>query len=173
MFIVRQLYDLQLLDWDIQEREKSLNEIRARLADDSKRIAAKQRIDRIAARLTELGAESIFLDDVPAAFPCLQWHGAEITYTDRFPREPRVLRVDLEHEIPVPEDSQDFLLMFYVTHVLFDHLAAFREAYRVLCPGGRLIGASAFLHWLVPEPDDYGRLSGSALRRLFSPWSAP
>ncbi|MCH8311111.1 MAG: hypothetical protein IIB17_11540 [Chloroflexi bacterium] len=56
MFIVRQLYDLQLLDWDIQEREKSLNEIRARLADDSKRIAAKQRIDRIAARLTELGA---------------------------------------------------------------------------------------------------------------------
>ena len=56
MFIVRQLYDLQLLDWDIQEREKSIVEIRARLADDSKRIAAKQRTDRITARLTELGA---------------------------------------------------------------------------------------------------------------------
>ena len=55
MFIVRQLYDLQLLDWDIQEREQSIAEIRARLADDSKRIAAKQRADRIEARLAELG----------------------------------------------------------------------------------------------------------------------
>ena len=55
MFIVKQLYDLQLLDWDIQDREQSIAEVRARLADDSKRIAAKQRVDRIAARLTELG----------------------------------------------------------------------------------------------------------------------
>ena len=55
MFIVRQLYDLQLLDWDIQEREQSLVEIRDRLADDSKRIASKQRVERIASRLTELG----------------------------------------------------------------------------------------------------------------------
>jgi len=55
MFIVKQLYDLQLLDWDIQDREQSTAEVRARLADDSKRIAAKQRVDRIAARLTELG----------------------------------------------------------------------------------------------------------------------
>lgn len=54
MFIVKQLYDLQLLDWAIQEREKSITDTRSRLADDSKRIAAKQRIDRIAARLTEL-----------------------------------------------------------------------------------------------------------------------
>ena len=54
MFIVKQLYDLQLLDWDIQDREQSIAEVRARLADDSKRIAAKQRVDRITARLTEL-----------------------------------------------------------------------------------------------------------------------
>ena len=55
MFIVKQLYDLQLLDWDIQEREKSLADIRVRLADDSKRIGAKQQIEKITTRLTELG----------------------------------------------------------------------------------------------------------------------
>jgi predicted nucleic acid-binding Zn-ribbon protein len=55
MFIVKQLYDLQLLDWDIQEREKSLADIRARLANDSKRIGAKQRLDKITTRQTELG----------------------------------------------------------------------------------------------------------------------
>lgn len=55
VFIVKQLYDLQLLDWDIQEREQKLADIQERLADDSKRISAKQRVDRIAARLTDLG----------------------------------------------------------------------------------------------------------------------
>ena len=44
MFNVKQLYDLQLLDWDIQDREQSIAEVRARLADDSKRIAVKQRV---------------------------------------------------------------------------------------------------------------------------------
>ena len=39
-------------------------------------------------QLTELGAESIFLDDVPESFPCLQWHGAEVT---RLPEGARVL----------------------------------------------------------------------------------
>jgi GMP synthase-like glutamine amidotransferase len=30
-------------------------------------------------RLTRLGAESVFLDNVPDEFPCLQWHGAEVS----------------------------------------------------------------------------------------------
>ncbi len=39
-------------------------------------------------RQTELGAESVFLDDVPEVFPCLQWHGAEVT---RLPAGAKVL----------------------------------------------------------------------------------
>jgi GMP synthase-like glutamine amidotransferase len=39
-------------------------------------------------QMTEMGAESIFLDDVPEVFPCLQWHGAEVT---RLPEGARVL----------------------------------------------------------------------------------
>ncbi len=30
-------------------------------------------------RLTEVGAGTVFFDDVPEVFPCLQWHGAEVT----------------------------------------------------------------------------------------------
>lgn len=54
IFNIKQLYDLQLLDWDIQESEQSITKIRARLADDSQRNAAKQSVCRIAARLSEL-----------------------------------------------------------------------------------------------------------------------
>ena len=54
MFSVRQLYDLQLLDWGIQEREQELAEARDRLADDSKRIAAKNRLESLETRLDEL-----------------------------------------------------------------------------------------------------------------------
>jgi GMP synthase-like glutamine amidotransferase len=39
-------------------------------------------------QLTELGAESIFLDDVPEVIHSLQWHGAEIT---RLPAGAKVL----------------------------------------------------------------------------------
>ena len=39
-------------------------------------------------QMTEMGAESIFLDDVPETFPCLQWHGAEVT---RLPEGAKVL----------------------------------------------------------------------------------
>jgi len=55
MFSVRQLYDLQLLDWDIQSHEQDLAETNSKLADDSARVAAKKRLDGLEARLGELG----------------------------------------------------------------------------------------------------------------------
>ena len=51
MLSVKQLYDLQLLDWEIQKREEALADIRARLADDSRRAAARRQRDAIAARI--------------------------------------------------------------------------------------------------------------------------
>ena len=54
MLSVKQLYDLQLLDWEIQKREEALADIRARLADDSRRAAARRQRDAIAARIESL-----------------------------------------------------------------------------------------------------------------------
>ena len=54
MVAVRELYDLQLLDWDIQKREEELAEIRARAADDSRRMAAKGQLDALENKTAEL-----------------------------------------------------------------------------------------------------------------------
>ena len=55
MFSVKQLYDLQLLDWDVQEQERTLVEVRDRIADDSEVTAIARRLTAIEARLDELG----------------------------------------------------------------------------------------------------------------------
>lgn len=52
---IRDLYDLQLLDWDIQKREEELADIRARLADDSRRLTAKRQLDALEDRMAKLG----------------------------------------------------------------------------------------------------------------------
>ena len=51
---VKELYELQLLDWEIQKLETELGEARARLADDSARRRAKRDVDALDARLAEL-----------------------------------------------------------------------------------------------------------------------
>ncbi|MDP6662560.1 MAG: hypothetical protein FI709_12720 [SAR202 cluster bacterium] len=55
MFSVRQLYDLQLLDWDIQSHEQELADVNGKLADDSERIAAKNLLAGLETKLGELG----------------------------------------------------------------------------------------------------------------------
>ncbi len=55
MFAIRQLYDLQLLDWDIQEREQTLARVKQRIADDSELTAVAKKIMELEARLDELG----------------------------------------------------------------------------------------------------------------------
>ena len=47
MSSIRDLYDLQLLDWDIQKCEEELTDIRAKLMDDSRRMAAKRQLDAL------------------------------------------------------------------------------------------------------------------------------
>ena len=54
MSSIRDLYDLQLLDWDIQNREEELADIRAKLADDSRRLAAKRQLDALENKMAGL-----------------------------------------------------------------------------------------------------------------------
>ena len=55
MRTVKELYDLQLLDWQIQQREEELSEVQGRIADDSTRVQAHRRLTAIEAKLGELG----------------------------------------------------------------------------------------------------------------------
>ncbi len=52
---VKQLYDLQLLDWEIQKRKEELSRIRAILADDSRRQNAHRRLTALQRKLDGLG----------------------------------------------------------------------------------------------------------------------
>ena len=54
MWSIRQIYDLQLLDWDIQKREEELSVIQATLADNSQRLTAKGRLDSLQQKLDGL-----------------------------------------------------------------------------------------------------------------------
>ena len=51
---VNELYELQLLDWEIQRREEELAEVQARLADDSRRVQAYRRLAVLERNLSEL-----------------------------------------------------------------------------------------------------------------------
>ena len=52
----RPLYELQLVDTDIDVREKSLAEVRLQLSDDSELVAASRRISELGKRLEEEAA---------------------------------------------------------------------------------------------------------------------
>ena len=54
---IRQLYELQLVDSDIDVREKSLAEVRRQLTDDSELAAVRKRISDLNERLEEQASE--------------------------------------------------------------------------------------------------------------------
>ena len=53
MVSIKQLYDLQELDWELSASEKSLAEVRVRLADDSALVSAKRRLEQLESQLAE------------------------------------------------------------------------------------------------------------------------
>ena len=52
---VRELYELQLLDWEIQQREEELSEVQTRITDDARRVQAHRRLSALERKLGELG----------------------------------------------------------------------------------------------------------------------
>ena len=54
MWSIRQIYDLQLLDWDIQKREEELARVLEMLADDSERLSARRQLDSLQRKLDGL-----------------------------------------------------------------------------------------------------------------------
>lgn len=90
---------------------------------------------------------------------------ANITYTDFHPASPKVIKVDIESDLPFESQSFDFALMFYLLEHVYNFHSAIGEAARVLKPGGRLIGVVPQLERFHPDPDDYFRYTTSGLRR--------
>ena len=86
---------------------------------------------------------------------------------DRKPREAGLVRANVEEAIPLPSESQNFVLAMNILEHLFDYRVCIRECFRVLKPSGSLIGVVPFLKNVHPDPEDYFRFTAPALERLF------
>ena len=53
MFSIKQLYDLQQLDWEVSTCERTLEDVRSKLADDSAVVSARDRLEDIESQLEE------------------------------------------------------------------------------------------------------------------------
>lgn len=90
---------------------------------------------------------------------------ANITFTDISPKSPSAVAVDLEGEPSLPEESFDFVLMFFVLEHVFNYRSALSHAYRLVKPGGRLVGAVPLMERYHPDPDDYTRFTVRGVER--------
>lgn len=91
-----------------------------------------------------------------------------IIYTDLYSEGEGIMKVDLEDEFPVEDESKDFLLMMNLLEHLFEYQTCVNESNRVLKTNGKLYGVVPFLHKFHPDPDDYFRYSISSLNRIFT-----
>ncbi len=77
--------------------------------------------------------------------------------------------IDFETDaLPYADGSIDTALCANVLEHVYDHRFLVGEMYRILKPGGQLIGFVPFLIQYHPDPHDYFRYTKEALMRIFS-----
>ena len=113
---VRELYDLQLLDWEIQQREEELSEVQGRIADDSTRIQAHRRLSAIEAKLGELGPairqSERAVQEIEGRISNLDNRMYDGSVTN--PREFEALQEERANQVRNRGDEEDRLLEFMV-----------------------------------------------------------
>jgi SAM-dependent methyltransferase len=90
--------------------------------------------------------------------------GAQITFTD-LAGGPGIERVDVEQAFPFDSASFDVVLAMHLFEHVYHYRNAPAEIARILKPGGELIVAVPFLQEYHADPDDYVRLTQTALVR--------
>lgn len=90
----------------------------------------------------------------------------QIVFTDLF-EQPGVVQLNVEQTFPFPERTFDSVLAFHLMEHVYHFQQIPREVFRVLRPAGRVFVSIPFIHEFHPDPDDYFRLSESALRRVW------
>ena len=110
-----------------------------------------------------------------SGYPDSQYHkllrkegDVKIVYANLHSPREDMLCIDLEKPFPVESDSQDFLLLMNVLEHLFGYRKCLSECFRVLKPGGRLIGVTPFLSPVHLVPDDIVRLTESSYHKIFN-----
>lgn len=72
--------------------------------------------------------------------------------------------------LDLPDNSVDAFVSVFALEHLFDYQAAIKEQYRVLRPGGRLLIVVPFLYYYHAAPDDFFRMTASAMEMILKPF---
>ena len=93
----------------------------------------------------------------------------KIQYSDLVPQSEGVLQINLENELPVQDDTQDFIILNNVLCYIYNHRLCIDECYRVLKEGGTIVGSTPFFHRVLHlGADDNYRYTQSCLIKLFT-----
>lgn len=95
--------------------------------------------------------------------------GAHVQTVDIAARAGVDFTMDITTErVPLPDASCDTILLFNILEHLPSHEHALAEARRLLKPDGQLLGVIPFLVNVHRDPEDYVRLTDTALAALFT-----
>jgi SAM-dependent methyltransferase len=65
------------------------------------------------------------------------------------------------------DNSVDYVLVFNLLEHIYNYNFLLKEMFRVLKPGGAMIGSTPFLYKIHPSPNDFFRYSQDALEKIF------
>ncbi|MDO8564837.1 MAG: class I SAM-dependent methyltransferase [bacterium] len=95
--------------------------------------------------------------------------GARVQTLDASPKSGAHFVLDITKEpVPLADGSQNFVFLFNVLEHLKEHEFVLTEIHRLLGSGGKLIGTIPFLINVHRDPEDYVRLTDTALHDLFT-----
>jgi hypothetical protein len=95
-------------------------------------------------------------------------HEAIIQFADLIPKSPEILQLDLENDFNIDDESQDFILLMNVMEHIYNYQNCISECHRILKTSSVLYGVIPFIHKYHADPEDYHRLTHSALLKAFS-----
>lgn len=94
--------------------------------------------------------------------------GANLQTVDVISRPNTDFVLDITKEkVPLPDSSQDAVFLFNILEHVNAHDKVLSEVRRLLKKGGKLYGSVPFLVNVHPDPHDFVRFTGEALRELF------
>lgn len=91
----------------------------------------------------------------------------EVLTLDYLPYEDVLVVANIEAGLPIRESSFDAVMLSHTLEHIFDTKALLSDCFKVLKPGGFLVGAVPFLTKVHQAPHDFYRLTDFALTRYF------
>ncbi len=136
-------------------KKKSLNRILQEIY--AKKIPASGKIVEFGA---ERGSSKNFVNFV------ILKDVSEILFSDKFPKQDKTIKQDLENTLSFESETFDNILIFNVLEHVYDVKNAFSEINRCLKKNSTIIGSTPFIHRIHGAPDDFNRYTKQFIEKI-------